>query len=133
MLSALDLARRIEAGELTPMQVLDRCAEAITAREPEVGAFAALDLDVARQAAQSARRDAPLPGLPVALKDIFDTADLPTEYGSPIYAGHRPVADAALVAMIRRAGGVIIGKTVNTEFAHLDPGKTRNPPNPGCR
>jgi Asp-tRNA(Asn)/Glu-tRNA(Gln) amidotransferase A subunit family amidase len=130
MLAALDLARRIESGELSPAQTVERCAEAIAARESEVGAFVTLDLDGARKAAaaaQDAPRGLPLRGLPVAFKDIFDTADLPTEYGSPIYAGHRPVADAALVALARRAGGLVLGKTVTTEFAHSDPGKTRNP------
>ncbi len=131
MLSALDLARRIEAGELTPEQAIDRCAEAIAAREAEIGAFATLDLDGARRAARDPSiRSRPLRGLPVGLKDIFDTADLPTEYGSTIYAGHRPASDAALVSMIRRAGGIVLGKTVTTEFAHMDPGRTRNPHNP---
>jgi len=130
MLSALDLARRIEAGELTPAQVIDRCAEAIAAREAEVGAFVTLNLEGARKAAQSAAlKSTPLRGLPVGVKDIFDTADMPTEYGSPIYAGHKPASDAALVSMIRRAGGIVLGKTVTTEFAHTDPGKTRNPHN----
>ena len=120
----------IEAGELTPAQAIELCAEAIAKRESEVGAFVTLDLDGARKAAQApGLKDKPLRGLPVALKDIFDTADMPTEYGSPIYAGHRPKADASLVALIRRAGGTLIGKTVTTEFAHLDPGKTRNPHN----
>jgi Asp-tRNA(Asn)/Glu-tRNA(Gln) amidotransferase A subunit family amidase len=128
MLSALDLARRIEAGELTATQVIEQCAQAIAAREAEVGAFVTLDLDGARRGAEApALKDTPLRGLPVGLKDIFDTADLPTEYGSPIYAGHRPRADAALVSLIRRAGGLVLGKTVTTEFAHQDPGKTRNP------
>jgi Asp-tRNA(Asn)/Glu-tRNA(Gln) amidotransferase A subunit family amidase len=128
MLSALDLARRVEAGELTPARVLELCAEAIAKREAEVGAFVTLDLDGARKAAQAeGLKDKPLRGLPVGLKDIFDTADMPTEYGSPIYAGYRPKADASLVALIRRAGGTLLGKTVTTEFAHVDPGKTRNP------
>jgi Asp-tRNA(Asn)/Glu-tRNA(Gln) amidotransferase A subunit family amidase len=131
MLHALDLARRIEAGELTPLQVIDQCAEAIAARESEIGAFITLDLDHARTAAKSpALSGKPLRGLPVALKDIYDTADMPTQYGSAIYAGNRPATDAALVSMIRRAGGTFPGKTVTTEFAHLDPGKTRNPHNP---
>jgi Asp-tRNA(Asn)/Glu-tRNA(Gln) amidotransferase A subunit family amidase len=68
-------------------------------------------------------------GLPFGVKDVIDTADQPTQYGSPIYAGHRPKADASLVALIRRNGGTLLGKTVTTEFAHLDPGKTRNPRN----
>ena len=132
MLSALELARRIEAGELTAVAVLDKCAETIAQRENEIGAFVALDLDAARaRAKDAATTHAPLFGLPIGIKDIFDTADLPTEYGSTIYAGHRPTGDATLVAMIRRAGGIVAGKTVTTEFAHLRPGKTRNPRNPG--
>jgi Asp-tRNA(Asn)/Glu-tRNA(Gln) amidotransferase A subunit family amidase len=71
----------------------------------------------------------PLRGLPIGVKDIYDTADLPTRYGSAIYAGHRPKADAAMVALIRRAGGAVIGKTVTTEFASLQPAGTRNPHN----
>jgi len=132
MLSALELARLVEAGSLTPADVLERCAQAITAREKDVGAFTVLDLDHARETATreattlSAR---PLRGLPVGFKDIFDTADFPTAYGSAIYAGHRPRADAALVAMARRAGANIVGKTVSTEMAFLDPAATRNPRN----
>lgn len=130
MLSALDLARRIDAGELTPSAIVDLCAKAIEAREADVGAFATLNLGGARLRAQSeALARSPLRGLPVGLKDIIDTADLPTEHGSAIYAGHRPAADAAIVSMIRRAGGNIIGKTVTTELAHMAPGKTRNPHN----
>ena len=72
----------------------------------------------------------PLRGLPLAFKDIFDTADMPTAYGTPIYDGHRPRADAALVAMARRAGANIVGKTVTTPFAFLDPARTKNPRNP---
>jgi Asp-tRNA(Asn)/Glu-tRNA(Gln) amidotransferase A subunit family amidase len=131
MLSALDLARKIEAGALTPRAVLDLCAKAIAAREAEIGAFAALDLDAAGRAAEGTGLAAtPLRGLPVGIKDIYDTADLPTEYGSPIYAGHRPSADAAMVALVKRAGGLVIGKTVTTEFAGLEPARTRNPRNP---
>ena len=91
MLSALDLARRIEAGELTPRAVVDICAEAIAARDKEVGAFVVLDLVAARQAADNPKLAAtPLRGLAVGFKDIFDTADFPTQYGSPIYAGFQP-------------------------------------------
>jgi Asp-tRNA(Asn)/Glu-tRNA(Gln) amidotransferase A subunit family amidase len=130
MLRALELARRLEAGEVTPAHVIDMCAEAIAKREAEVGAFVTLGLDGARKAAQAeGLKDKPLRGLPVAFKDIVDTADMPTEYGSPIYAGNRPKADAALASLIARNGGVTLGKTVTTEFAHQDPGKTRNPHN----
>jgi Asp-tRNA(Asn)/Glu-tRNA(Gln) amidotransferase A subunit family amidase len=130
MLSALDLARRIEAGELTPRAVIDVCAEAIAAREKDVRAFVTLDLDAARRAAEDPKiQSTPLRGLPVGFKDIFDTADFPTQYGSPIYAGFRPRADAAAVALTRRAGGIVIGKTVTTEFATMVPPVTRNPHN----
>lgn len=133
MLSARDLARQIVEGTTTPRAVVELCAEAIAAREAEIGAFVALDLDRARGRADSAAKEltvAPLHGLPVGVKDIFDTADLPTQYGSPIYAGHRPRADAVLVSRIRRAGGLLLGKTVTTPFASLQPAGTRNPVNP---
>ena len=131
MLSALELARRIEAGALSPRAVVELCAEAVATHESEIGAFAALDLDAARRRVEQ-QQLAPLPlhGLPVGIKDIFDTADLPTAYGSAIYAGHRPKADAAMVMLIRRAGGLVLGKTVTTEFASLEPAGTRNPRNP---
>ncbi len=130
MLSTLDLARRIEAGKLKPRAVVELCAEAIAAREQEVGAFVVLDLDAARRAAdEPGLSAATLHGLPVGFKDIFDTADFPTQYGSPIYAGHRPRADATAVALTRRAGGIVLGKTVTTEMASLVPSVTRNPRN----
>ena len=130
MLSALDLARRVESGALKPRAAVELCAEAIAKRETDVGAFVVLDLDAARRAAEEPRlAAAPLHGLPVGFKDIFDTADFPTEYGSPIYAGFRPRADATAVALTRRAGGIVIGKTVTTEFAALAPSPTRNPHN----
>jgi Asp-tRNA(Asn)/Glu-tRNA(Gln) amidotransferase A subunit family amidase len=130
MLSALALARAIEAGTLAPRAVVDLCAQAIARHEAEIGAFVALDIEGARRAAAAnglERR--PLRGLPVGIKDIFDTADFPTQYGSPIYAGHRPKADAALVALVHRAGGLVLGKTVTTELASLQPAATCNPHN----
>jgi Asp-tRNA(Asn)/Glu-tRNA(Gln) amidotransferase A subunit family amidase len=131
MLSALDLARAIEAGTLAPGAVVDLCADATARREAEIGAFVALDVAAARRSAEQADLPAkPLRGLPVGIKDIFDTADLPTQYGSPIYAGHQPKADAALVALVRRAGGLVLGKTVTAELASLQPPATRNPRNP---
>jgi Asp-tRNA(Asn)/Glu-tRNA(Gln) amidotransferase A subunit family amidase len=130
MLSALELARRIEAGTLRPRAVVELCAEAIAAHENDIGAFAALGIDAARQRAEEPQRALlPLRGLPIGVKDIFDTAELPTAYGSPIYAGHRPKADAAMVMLIQRAGGLVLGKTVTTEFASLEPAPTRNPRN----
>jgi len=130
MLSALDLARRIEAGELTPRAVVELCAAAIAARESEIGAFVTLDLEAARRAADAPGLAAtPLRGLAVAFKDIFDTADFATQYGSPIFSGYRPRADATAVAMVHRAGGIVLGKTVTTELASLVPAGTRNPHN----
>ena len=127
-LSALALAAAIESGGMTPGDVVDLCAQAIARQEPEIGAFAALDIAAARRAARaSGLQLAPLRGLPIGIKDIFDTVDLPTRYGSPIYAGHRPKADAALVSLVRRAGGLVLGKTVTTELASLQPAATRNP------
>ncbi|HEY7300924.1 MAG TPA: amidase [Xanthobacteraceae bacterium] len=129
MLSALDLTRRIAAGELSPIDVIDLCGKAIAMREAEVGAFAAVDLEAARREAKPELVRMPLCGLPVGIKDIYDTADFPTAYGSQIYAGHRPKADAAAVMLVRRAGGIVLGKTVTTEFAGLEPAATRNPRN----
>jgi len=130
MLSALDLAARLEAGKLTPRAVVEMCAEAIAAREKDIGAFATLDLAGARRAADDARLSSlPLRGLPVGFKDIFDTADLPTQYGSPVYANHRPASDATAVVLTRQAGGIVLGKTVTTQFASLVPSATRNPRN----
>jgi Asp-tRNA(Asn)/Glu-tRNA(Gln) amidotransferase A subunit family amidase len=130
MLSALDLAARLEAGKLTPRAVIETCAEAIAAREKDISAFVTLDLAGARRAADDPRVSSlPLRGLPVGFKDIFDTADLPTQYGSPVYANNRPAADATAVVMTREAGGIVIGKTVTTQFASLVPSATRNPRN----
>ena len=96
MLSVLDLAHRIEGGTLTPSKTIDMCAEAIAAKDAEIGAFLTLDIARARREAD-ARAKTALHGLPIGVKDIFNTADLPTEYGSKLYAGHRPVADCAAV------------------------------------
>src|SRR5262245_40659908 len=128
MLSALELIRQIETGTLPARAVIDRCADAIATRDPEIGAFVTLGIEAARERAERLAT-LPLRGLPIGVKDIYDTADLPTQYGSSIYADHRPKVDAAMVALIRRAGGVVIGKTVTTEFASLEPGRTRNPHN----
>ena len=87
-----------------------------------------------REAADEHRRHGralgPLHGVPVGIKDIFDTGDMPTEFGSPLWAGRTPRRDAAAVARLRAAGAVIMGKTVTTEYAYFHPGKTRNPHDP---
>lgn len=129
-LGAVDAARQIAQRSLSAESYARACLERIADREPVVQAFAGFNAD--RVIAQARKLDAgpvrgPLHGLPVGVKDIFDTFDLPTEYGSSVYEGHRPAADAAVVALTRHAGGIIIGKTVTTEFATFPPGKTRNP------
>ncbi len=133
-LSASEAAAGIREGKLTAEALVRSCLERIDAREAQVKAWVHLDRDFAlaqaRECDKSARRG-PLHGVPFAAKDIMDTADLPTEYGSPIYQGNRPRADAACVALSRAAGGVLLGKTVTTEFASRTPlGNTTNPHNP---
>jgi Asp-tRNA(Asn)/Glu-tRNA(Gln) amidotransferase A subunit family amidase len=132
-LSARDAAREIAAGRLNATALVGACLERIAAREGVVGAWHYLDRDAALAAAQ--RCDAsppsgPLHGIPIAVKDLIDTVDMPTGYGSVIYDGHRPAADASCVALARAAGAIVIGKTVTTEFACFTAGKTANPRNP---
>ena len=131
-LSATEAAARIAAGKLKSEALVAACLERIGQRESEVQAWAAVDpalaLAQARARDKEPRRTR-MHGIPVGVKDVFDTADLPTEYGSPIYRGNRPTCDAACVAQVRELGGVILGKTVTTEFATRFPGKTRNPHN----
>jgi Asp-tRNA(Asn)/Glu-tRNA(Gln) amidotransferase A subunit family amidase len=124
MLSILDLIRRIDAGDLTPDSALRLSREAILMQDEAIRAFVTVD-----HAAPLGPRG-PLQGIAVGVKDIIDTADLPTECGSPIYAGWRPKADAPLVNLAKRAGATVIGKTTTTAFAYLDPTATRNPRNP---
>jgi Asp-tRNA(Asn)/Glu-tRNA(Gln) amidotransferase A subunit family amidase len=139
-LRALDaLGRRIRRGErlmpdkTTAEAAVSACLARIAEREPAVGAWTYLDPE--RALAEARTRDAlapngPLHSVVVGIKDIMDTGDMPTEYGSAIYHGHRPAADAACVSVLRKAGAVALGKTVTTEFAAFHPGKTRNPHNP---
>ena len=132
-LTAAEAVRRIARGDLDVEALVRACLERIEAREPTVQAWAHLDPDAALAAAQQIDRrgpSGPLYGLPVGVKDIFDTADQPTGYGSPLYQGHRPEHDSAPVAALREAGAMILGKTVTTEFAYRTPGPTRNPHNP---
>ena len=107
---------------------MEACLARIAEREPAVRAFAWFDADAARRGAADAR-PGPLHGLPIGVKDVLDTADMPSEYGSPIWRGWRPRADAAAVAWARHAGAVVVGKTVTTEFATRKPGPTGNPHN----
>ncbi len=125
-LTATQAVRLIRDGRLRTEELMESCLARISAREPEVRAFAWFDPEHARREARSAR-PGPLHGLPVGAKDVLDTVDMPSEYGSPIWRGWRPRADAAAVAWTRAAGGVVIGKTVTTEFATRKPGPTGNP------
>ena len=137
-LSATEAARRIRDGELTSEELVQSCLERIDALEDTVGAWTYLDRDHAlaqAKAAHERRRSGeslgPLHGVPGGVKDIYDTADMPTENGTVLQAGRRPREDATAVALLRQAGAVILGKTVTTELAVFAPGKTRNPHNPG--
>lgn len=131
-LDAWQAATLLARRELRALDLVRACLDRVAERDGEVHAFAHLDPDAAL--AQARALDAGplrglLHGLPLGVKDLFDTADAPTTYGSPIYAGHRPAADAAAVALCREAGALVLGKTVSTEFAYFHPGPTRNPHN----
>lgn len=125
MLSLLDLCARIDAGRLTPEGAVGLVREAIASREPEIGALVCVD------PAPAIPATGPLAGIAVGIKDIIDTADLPTRMGSEIYDGWRPRADAPVVARLKALGAVPLAKTTTTPFAFLDPTATRNPHNPG--
>jgi Asp-tRNA(Asn)/Glu-tRNA(Gln) amidotransferase A subunit family amidase len=124
--------KKIACGAFTATDYLKACLDRIAEREADVGAFA--HVAVQRALVQAADADArplsgALHGIPIAIKDIIDTHDMPTEHGSPIYKGSIPVSDGACVALLRRAGGIILGKTVTPEFAAVTPGRTANPHN----
>ena len=129
-LTASEAARRIAAGRLTASALVDALLARIALREPQVAAWAFLDPELARAAARARDSERPrgsLHGVPIGIKDVIATADQPTQCNSPIYDGHRPAADAVCVERLRRAGAIVLGKTVTTEFANLHPGPTRNP------
>jgi len=131
-LTASEAAARLSAGTLTAETLVRDCLERAQARA-EVNAWAWLDPEQAlaqARAADRAGRPGPLAGVPIGVKDVIDTVDMPTQHGSPIYRGNRPFADAACVALIRAAGGIILGKTVTTEFANRHPRATVHPHNP---
>ena len=131
-LSLAAAAAAIAAGRLTAEALAESLLVRFDAREAEVHAWAHIDPDAVRaaaRAADSAPAVGPLHGIAVAVKDLIDTAGMPTTYGSPIYANHRPDRDAACVARLKEAGAIIMGKTVTTEFAFSRPVETRNPRN----
>jgi amidase len=132
-LTAREAARQIAERRLTAEALAAAYLDHIEAREAVIGAWQYLDREQALTTAR--QRDAepprgPLHGTPIAVKDLIDTVDMPTCYGSSIYRGHRPAADASCVALAKAAGAVVLGKTVTTEFAAFTPGKTANPRNP---
>jgi Asp-tRNA(Asn)/Glu-tRNA(Gln) amidotransferase A subunit family amidase len=136
-IGAGDLARAIRAGEVTAEQAVRACLERFREAEDQVQAWTFLDPEYAvaqaRQADHAQRQGralGPLHGVPVGIKDVFDTADMPTENGTVLHAGRRPAEDAAAVALLRQAGAILLGKTVTTELAVYSPGKTRNPHDP---
>jgi len=136
-LPATDAAQAIREGVLSSEQLTEACLARVREVDAKVQAWACLDPEYAL--AQARARDAdhragrsagPLHGVPVGIKDIMDTADMPTEDGTVLHAGRTPAHDATVIAMLRAAGAVIMGKTVTTELATYTPGKTRNPHNP---
>ncbi len=129
-LGAADAAARLAAGEITSEALVVDCLKRIAARDGELRAWAFVDPKLALD--QARRRDAeaprgPMHGVPVGIKDILDTVDMPTEYGSVIHRGHQPASETGCVAALRRAGAVIHGKTATTEFASPVPIGVRNP------
>lgn len=136
-LDATAVAAAIRRGEITSEEAVRSCLERINAVDGAIQAWAHLDAELALGQARDAdvaRREGkplgPLHGVPVALKDIFDTKDLPTEDGTVLHSGRRPILDSTPTALLRASGAVVLGKTVTTELATFSPGKTRNPHNP---
>jgi Asp-tRNA(Asn)/Glu-tRNA(Gln) amidotransferase A subunit family amidase len=135
-ITAAQAAQRIAAGDLSSEALVGACLDRIAELEPQVQAWAFLDRQHALEQARAAdevrkagKGVGPLHGIPVGIKDIIDTADMPTENGCPFFKGRAPTEDAACVAALRRAGAVILGKTVTTELATMTPSRTRNPRN----
>jgi Asp-tRNA(Asn)/Glu-tRNA(Gln) amidotransferase A subunit family amidase len=136
-LTACEMHAEIVAGRLSSVDLVIDCLRRITIREPMIGAWAHLNADFAlaqARAADGALSDGkplgPLHGIPVGIKDIIDTDTLPTEYGTPAFAGRLATSDAETVRRLKAAGAIIMGKTVTTELAFYGPGKTRNPCDP---
>jgi Asp-tRNA(Asn)/Glu-tRNA(Gln) amidotransferase A subunit family amidase len=139
LMSATEAAELLRDGKVTSEELVRACLDHIAGIEERIGAWAYLDPDhalkqarEADQALQEGEVLGPLHGVPVGVKDIFDTKDMPTEDGTILHAGRQPEADATAVALLREAGAIILGKTVTTELAVFAPGKTRNPQDPEC-
>ena len=131
-LSASEAGSLLGRGELSAETLIGTCFEQIAFREDLVHAWEHIQRDDVMRQARSrdvGEKKGPLYGLPVAIKDIIDTDDMPTGYGSPIFHSHQPATNAHCVEQLKSAGAVIMGKTVINEFAYLNPGPTRNPNN----
>jgi Asp-tRNA(Asn)/Glu-tRNA(Gln) amidotransferase A subunit family amidase len=135
--TAFQAAERIAKGELSSEALVGACLARIAELEPAVQAWAFLDRERALEQARAAdaqlkesRGVGPLHGVPIGIKDIIDTADMPTEHGSAVFKGRQPAEDAACVTALRRTGAVILGKSVTTELATHTPSRTRNPVDP---
>lgn len=136
-LGAADAAAAIREGRISSLELVEDCLRRIEEVDDAIQAWAFLDADHARRQARAAdehrmagRTLGPLHGVPVGIKDLFDTSDYPTEFGSALWKGRAPRHDAVAVARLRAAGAVILGKTVTTEYAYFHPNKTRNPHDP---
>lgn len=136
-LSAVESAKRIREGKLTSLELTNALIARIQKVDGPVQAWQYIDFDHAREQARQADHalaehgpKSELHGVPIGVKDIYDTADAPTEYGTPIYSGRRPKKDSTVVSVLRESGLLILGKTVTTELASYTPGKTRNPYDP---
>ena len=130
ILTALELSEKLEAGQTTSVAIVQDCLDRIKARDPDIRGWAYVDPELALRQARACDeqpRRSPLHGIPIGIKDIFDTYDMPTAYGSDIYKNFRPTMDTALVGLMRRAGVVILGKCTTTEFASPVPVGVRNP------
>ena len=132
--SFADKAAQFLRGEDTPSNFLDRCIASINTQEPEVKAWVTTRLDAARAEAKTADNRyasgtplSPVDGMPIGIKDVIQTRDMPTKFGSPIFENNETGFDSASVDALRRAGALIVGKSVTTEFAFVKPGPTRNP------
>lgn len=136
-LSAVEAARAVRSGEVTSVELVQACLDRIVEHDDTIQAWAHINPEYVLEQAREADRYrlsgaplGPLHGVPVGVKDIFDTLDYPTEYGTPLHKGRKTTHDATCVALLRQAGAIIMGKTVTTEFAVMSPGKTTNPHDP---
>lgn len=135
--TASEAKRLLDSGQLTSEALVSSCLARISDRDAAVGAWTTVNAQQALEAARASDKLRasgpslpPLSGIPVGIKDVIDTKDFPTEYGSEVFAGRQPGTDAVLVTQLKAAGAIVLGKTVTTELAFFGPGKTRNPHDP---